>query len=291
MGGSRKKVGNARDLPAVSNVRAEVEATKEFIAHYQDRVLKLMGRDEAKVERFMQTLAQAIAMEPKLARCSRASVIGGVLEIATLGLEPGVLGQAWMIPFKNKGKLEATVVIGYRGLMELARRSGQVGPIEHAVVYEKDHFDWMKGTDSYLRYKTADEDDRGRFVAAWAQATIRGFTKPQFEVMLAREIVKIRDNAPSAKASTSPWKTDEEAMWRKTVLRRLCKFLPSKRESPLKRAVGLDEQLDAGRSQDLRARADDLAEVPIVEATAEKDSDHDGEGETTEEERGDGNGS
>lgn len=291
MGESRKKVGRAQ-TPAVQNVRQEVEATKDFVAHYQDRVLKLMGRDEARVERFMQTFAQALAMEPKLARCTRASVIGGVLEIATLGLEPGVLGQAWMIPFKNKGRLEAVVVIGYRGFLELARRSGQVGPVEHAVVYEKDHFEWMKGTESYLRYKQADEDDRGRFVAAWAQATIRGFAKPQYEVMLAREINGIQARAPSAKAATSPWKSDPDAMRAKTVIRRLAKFLPMSAE--MQRAVSIDEILDAGRSQNLASRAADIGELPIIDVSAIDDVDEpevpgsDG-GEATQE-QGDGQG-
>lgn len=258
---ARKKVGRSQTV-AVSNVREEVEATKAFISKYQDRVLNLMGRDQNRVERFMQTLAQAIAMEPKLARCTRASVIGGVLEIATLGLEPGVLGQAWMIPFKNKGTLEATVIVGYRGYLELTRRSGQVGPVEHAVVYEKDHFEWMKGTESFLRYRQAEEDDRGRFVAAWAQAQIRGFAKPQFEVMLAKDVNLIQARAPSASASTSPWKSDPDAMRAKTVIRKLAKFLPMSAE--VQRAVTIDELLDARVSQNLASRASDVGELPIL---------------------------
>lgn len=290
---AKKRPPQRAQTPALNTVREQVEATRAFVTRYQDRVLDLLRQDQNAVKRFYQTFSICLAQEPKLATCTRASLIGAMLEIASLGLEPGVLGEAWLIPFKDRKRnvTEAQVVIGYKGMLELARSSGRVGRIDSEVVFEKDPFDWQKGTEQFVHFRKEDVEDRGKMIAAFAIADIQGFQTPQFEVMLAREIVKIRDNAPSAKASTSPWKTDEEAMWRKTVLRRLCKFLPSKRESPLKRAVGLDEQLDAGRSQDLRARADDLAEVPIVEATAEKDSDHDGEGETTEEERGDGNGS
>lgn len=261
MGASRKKVGRAL-TPDVSTVRSEVEATKKFVMQYQDRVLNLMGRDVKRVERFMQTFAQALAMEPKLAKCTRASVVGGVLEIATLGLEPGVLGQAWMIPFNNKGTLEATVVIGYRGFLELARRTGQVGAIAHGVVYEKDHWDWMLGNEGFIRHRPSGEEDRGEFIAAWAQADIKGFQRPQFEVMLAREVNAIQRGAPSAKASFSPWKSHLDEMRCKTVIRRLAKFLPM--SDSMQRAVSIDEMLDARVSQNMASRAADVGDLPIL---------------------------
>lgn len=261
MGARRKKVGSAI-TPAVSNVRQEIEATKQLVSQYQDRVLNLMGRDVNRVERFMQTFSQALAMEPKLAKCSRASVVGGVLEIATLGLEPGVLGQAWMIPFNNKGKLEATVVVGYRGFLELARRSGQVGAIAHGVVYEKDYWDWILGSNGHVDHRPSGEEDRGKFVAAWAQAYIKGFEKPQFEVMLAREVNAIEKGAPSARASFSPWKSHRDEMRCKTVIRRLAKMLPM--GAAMDRAVTIDEKLDARVSQDLRSQVPDIDELPVL---------------------------
>ena len=261
MGASRKKVGRAL-TPAVTNVRQEIEATKNFVAQYQDRVLNLMGRDVNRVERFMQTFAQALAMEPKLAKCTRASLVGGVLEIATLGLEPGVLGQAWLIPFNNKGKLEAVVVVGYRGFLELARRTGQVGAIAHGVVYEKDYWDWILGTNGHVDHRPSGEEDRGKFIAAWAQAYIKGFEKPQFEVMLAREVNAIEKGAPSARASFSPWKSHKDEMRCKTVIRRLAKMLPM--GGAMDRAVTIDEKLDARVSQDLRSHVPDISELPVV---------------------------
>lgn len=261
MGASRKKVGRAL-TPAVSNVRQEIQATKEFVAKYQDRVLALMGRDVNRVERFMQTLSQSLAMEPKLAKCTRASLIGGVLEIAALGLEPGVLGQAWLIPFNNKGKLEATVVIGYRGFLELARATDRVGAIAHGVVYEKDYWDWILGTNGHVDHRPSGEDDRGKFVAAWAQADIKGFTRPQFEVMLAREVNAIEKGAPSAKASFSPWKSHRDEMRCKTVIRRLAKMLPM--GPAMGRGVTIDEKLDARVSQDLRSHVPDISELPVL---------------------------
>ena len=289
MGARRKKVGRAL-TPAVSNVRQEIEATKQLVSQYQDRVLNLMGRDVNRVERFMQTFSQALAMEPKLAKCSRASVVGGVLEIATLGLEPGVLGQAWMIPFNNKGKLEATVVVGYRGFLELARRSGQVGAIAHGVVYEKDYWDWILGSNGHVDHRPSGEEERGKFVAAWAQAYIKGFEKPQFEVMLAREVNAIEKGAPSAKASFSPWKSHRDEMRCKTVIRRLAKMLPM--GAAMDRAVTIDEKLDARVSQDLRSQVPDIDELPVL-GDGEDDSsgsdeprqegDHDAGGEAAQE--------
>ncbi len=260
----RRRVTTDAQTPALANVRQQVVETRAFVEKYQDRILSLMNNDANRVRRFMQTFSQAIALEPKLGQCTRSSVIGGVLQIATLGLEPGVLGQAWLIPFRNKGTLEAQIIVGYRGFLELARRSGQVGPIEHATVYEKDLFDWQKGTDSFLHWRPADTEDRGERIAAWASATIKGYPKPQFDVMLASEILAIQQRAPSARANTSPWITDTDAMWAKTVIRRLAKFLPMSVE--MQTAVSLDELGDASKSQNLRLHAHDLADVPIVGA-------------------------
>lgn len=289
MGTDRKKTTRRRpptsNAPALSTVRQEVEATRAFVANYQDRVLDLMAGNDADVKRFYQTFSICLAQEPKLAKCSRASLIGALLEIAALKLEPGVLGEAWPIPFKNRrsNQLEATVIIGYKGLLKLSRNTGIIGAIDSDVVYEKDSFDWMKGSEQFIRFKKEDVADRGKMVAAWAQAELwprPDMVKPskQFEVMLRREIVKIRDNAPSAKASTSPWKTDEEAMWRKTVLRRLCKTLPSGPESRLARAVGIDELYDARVSQNLASRAPDVSDLPVIEgAVAEEPDEPQGE--------------
>lgn len=292
----RKKTtrkGPSRQTPALSSVREQVEETRQFVARYQDRVLDLLAQDEAGVKRFYQTFSICIAQEPKLATCTRPSLIGAMLEIAALRLEPGVLGEAWVIPFRDRKRnvVEAQVVVGYKGMMKLARNSGAIGKIDSEVVYEKDLFDWRKGTRQYLDFRKSDDDERGKRIAAWAEALIvlpNAVTSSQFEVMLAREVLKIKAGAPSAKASTSPWKTDEEAMWRKTVLRRLCKFLPTDPESKygraLNRAVQIDELLDANRTQDLRARADDLPDIPVIEGatTDDDDDDHDEGGEPKE---------
>ncbi len=294
---ARKKTTrkSSRETPTLSPVRAQVEETRAFVARYQDRVLDLLAQDETAVKRFYQTFSICIAMEPKLATCTRASLVGAMLEIAALKLEPGVLGEAWVIPFRDRrhNVVEAQVIVGYKGMLKLARNSGRVGKIDSDVVYEKDLFDWRKGTRQYLDFRKSDDEDRGKRISAWADSEIwvENARDPsrQFEVMLAREVLAIKNSAPSAKASTSPWKTDEESMWRKTVLRRLCKFLPSDPESRLTRAVGIDDLLDANRTQDLRANAADLPEIPVIEGVEPDDENaHEG-GEPKENEDGDEN--
>ncbi len=255
MAQQRRQMPGAQSGSALSNVRQQIGETKEFVLRYQDRILELLAGDDGRKRRFMQTFAQSLAMTPDLAKCDRASLLGGVLEIAALNLEPGVLGQAWLIPFKKKGELEATVVIGYRGMMILARRSGQVGAIEHGVVREGDHFEWQKGTDSFLHYRPG-EGDTGERVGAWACADLKGFKRGQFEVMSAAEILAIKERSPAARSGKSPWQTDEDAMWAKTVIRKLCKFLPMSPE--MQRAIMLDEEMDAGVSQRLRSRVSDI---------------------------------
>lgn len=194
---------------------------------------------------------------PKLAQCDQTSFLGAIMQCAALGLEPGgALGHAYLLPFdKNKknaqGKwervgTEVQLIVGYRGMIDLARRSGQIQSLEARAVYAKDEFSVELGLESKIVHKPAwDVADRGQLTFVYAVAKLKD-GGIQFDVMSRTEVEKIR--ARSKSKDNGPWVTDFDEMAKKTVVRRLFKYLPVSIE--IQRAVGLDELAEAGVSQD-----------------------------------------
>lgn len=193
---------------------------------------------------------------PKLAQCDQTSFLGAIMQCAALGLEPGgALGHAYLLPFDKRQKVggqwktvgtDVQLIIGYRGMIDLARRSGQIQSLEARAVYAADKFDVELGLDSRLVHRPAwDAEDRGALTFVYAVAKLKDGGL-QFEVMSRAEIEKVR--AQSKAAQNGPWVTHFEEMAKKTVVRRLFKYLPVSIE--IQRAVGLDEQAEAGVQQD-----------------------------------------
>lgn len=171
------------------------------------------------------------------------------MQCAQLGLEPGgALGHAYLLPFENrkKGITEVQFIVGYRGMLDLARRSGQIISIEARAVYAADRFHVALGLNPDLTHEPDWEAaDRGplRFVYAVAKLKDGG---TQFEVMSRAEIERVRSQSKAGQ--NGPWVTHFDEMAKKTVIRRLFKYLPVSIE--LATAVGLDEQSEAGQPQD-----------------------------------------
>lgn len=207
-------------------------------------------------DRLARIALTEIRKVPKLAQCNQTSFLGAIMQCAALGLEPGgALGHAYLLPFDKRQKIngqwktvdtEVQLIVGYRGMIDLARRSGQIQSLEARAVYAKDEFSVELGLDSNIVHKPAwDEADRGPLVFVYAVAKLKD-GGVQFDVMSRAEIEKIR--ARSKAKDNGPWVTDFDEMAKKTVVRRLFKYLPVSIE--IQRAVGLDEQAEVGVSQD-----------------------------------------
>lgn len=235
-------------------------------------------------ERMTRIALTELRKTPKLQQCNPASFLGAVVQCAQLGLEPGSsLGHAYILPFDRRKKIagqwqtvatEAQVIIGYRGMIDLARRSGQIVSIDARAVYEGDAFECEFGLDSKLVHVPAwDDPDRTskplRFVYAVAKLKDGGV---QFEVMSRAEVEAIRGRAKSK--DDGPWVTDFVPMALKTVIRRLFKYLPVSIE--LQTAIALDERSEAGISQDL-SNIIDADAVTIPDPDPEPEPTH-GEG-------------
>ena len=183
-------------------------------------------------ERFTRIVLTTVRTTPKLLQCTPQSVLGATMLAAQHGLEPGPLGLAYIIPrYSNKTKsLEAQFQIGYRGYLELARRSGQVAMIDAEVVYEHDEFEFEKGLAPKLRHVPRQQGDRGAAVAVWAAATfVNGGSA--FKVLSVEDVEKYRKRSQTP--DNGPWKTDWEPMAMKTALRRLSTFLPLSAEAQM----------------------------------------------------------
>lgn len=200
-------------------------------------------------ERFTRIVLSAISVNPKLGSCTPASFLGAMMTSAQLGLEVNTpLGQAYVLPYNNKGTFEAQFQLGYKGLIDLAYRSGEVESIQAHVVYEHDEFTCEYGLEPKLVHKPADSN-RGEPVKVYAVFKTKsgGFG---FEVMSMDDVR--RHAAKYSKAynsSFSPWKTNFEEMAKKTVLKRVLKYAPLK--SDFVRAAVQDEVVKTSISDDM----------------------------------------
>lgn len=193
-------------------------------------------------ERFAAVTMQAIARNPDLMNADPTSVIMAVLEAAQLGLEPtGSLSRAWLVTYKD----QASLMIGYQGLVDLARRSGEVKKVVARTVYEGDEFAVEYGTNESITHTPLlATTDPSRISHVYAIAWLaNGDTV--FDVMTREQVDAIR--ARSRSANRGPWVTDYAEMAKKTVVRRLMKSLPLTAE--VMDAVQRDDERSFGQQE------------------------------------------
>lgn len=189
-------------------------------------------------ERFGRIVLTEVRRNKQLLQCDPMSLLGSVMLSAQLGLEPGPLGHAYLVPYKR----DVTFIIGYKGYIDLARRSGQVSSIQAYPVYPEDEFRYSLGLNPELHHVPDDDgpQDPAKLTHAYAVAHYRdgGFN---FVVLTRKKIEAAKARSASARsAKSSPWSTDYEAMALKTAVRRLATWLPVSPEFAT--AMQIDEQ-------------------------------------------------
>lgn len=228
------------------------------------------GFDEGRMIRMCIT---AVQHNPRLLTCTKESVYGSMMTAAQLGLFPdvSVLGHAYFIPFKVHGTMTCTFIVGYKGLIDLARRSGHVTSIMAYPVHEGDEFKFAYGTSPFIEHVPSREPmDERELTHVYGMANLRGEKRPQFVVMSREEVEAIRKRAPGR--NKGPWVEHYEQMALKTVIRRLCKYLPL--SSQLQRAVSLDEAADTGVPQNIGTAVDlDAMGAEVIEGEVVEDED------------------
>jgi len=212
-------------------------------------------------DRMCRAAINAIATTPAIAECTTTSIFLSTIKAFTLGLEPnGALAEGYLIPFTNKGIKTAVFMPSYRGLINIARRSGDITTLYAASVFENDNFKITLGDDKRLEHEPdmfSDRGDTNGYYAAYKTKT----GDIDFEVMTIDEIEKVR-NTSKAKDS-GPWRDWYDEMAKKTVIKRLLKRAPMSIE--LAGAVQADHVASTGELKN-----DDIIDIEGMEIEPDK---------------------
>lgn len=204
-------------------------------------------------DRVIRLALTEFTKNPLLRECTPQSIYSGIIQASQLGLEIGVLGQAYLVPYNNKIKgangkpdrwqKEAQFIPGYKGLISLARRSGEVTSIETHIVYDNDDFELSLGINTSVVHKPKLDGNRGKPRLVYGVAHFKDGGH-HFEWMSIIDVEKVR--ARSKAKDSGPWITDFEQMVRKTLIRRMANYLPMSIE--LAAAIQVDAAVSAGNA-------------------------------------------
>lgn len=245
-----------------------VKNMQQLVLSMQDQIKKALP-SVLTGERFSRMILTAMSSTPQLQQCTPKSFLGAMMQAAQLGVEPNTpLGQAYLIPYKNKGTLECSFQLGYKGLIDLAYRSGEVKDIQAHEVHENDVFEYELGLEPKLKHVPA-TSNRGPVIMYYAVFHTKdgGYG---FEVMSSEDIREHAKKYSKAYSSGySPWTTNFDEMAKKTVLKKCLKYAPLKTE--FVRAMSADETIKSDISAHM-TEVHDETEYTDIEATPVPDN-------------------
>lgn len=220
-------------------LRNVADFKRVLVANYKNQ-LEAILKDPDEAKAFMANAMSLMQKTPDLIKCAPHTVFNGLMMIASLRLMPSAIsGEAYLIPYKNKGKDEAQFQLGYQGLITLFYRAG-IDALDGALVFEKDHFE-LNGTEIVHKINPLlSKAERGARIGAYTKVTYRGHTTYRF--MNGKDIeAHAAKFSKSFNSDYSPWKNDPEGvMWLKTVLKQHAKLLP--KNETLFAAIDLDNR-------------------------------------------------
>lgn len=199
-----------------------------LLKHYWPRMAAVMPKHMS-AERMYQLALSTCNQTPELSECTPASVLGCLMKCTALGLEPSAvdgLGRAYILPYYNKktNHKEAQLIIGYKGMIDLARRSGQIVDISARAVHEGDFFEYEFGVHEDIRHIPSPDYDGTQLLTHVYMVAHFKDGGHYIDVMTKKEVDAVRARSKSSKYG--PWVTDYEAMARKTVIRRAFPYMP-----------------------------------------------------------------
>lgn len=207
-------------------------------------------------ERFQRVALTAFSNNPKLQQCEPMSFIAAMMESAQLGLEPNTpLGQAYLIPYGSKVQFQ----IGYKGLLELAQRSGKIKTLYAHEVRENDEFDIDYGLEQKLIHKPLLKGNRGEVIGYYAVYHLD--TGGHSFVFMTKQEILEHAMKFSKTFKAGPWQTDFDAMAKKTVIKQLLKYAPLSIE--MQKAVSSDETVKSQISEDMSLVNDETESLEV----------------------------
>lgn len=263
MGNPQEMAGKLAQRTGNASPEKKETTIFDLIESRKDQFAQAAGNN-MDVNKFLRIATFCIRTNPTLMKCSAPSLMSALMQSAQLGLEPGVLGHCYLVPFwSSKLKsFEATFIISYKGMIELARRSGNIQSIAARIVYENDDFQFEYGLEEKLTHKPCVNGDRGQMKLVYM---IAHFTSGghYIEVMSKAEIDTVMMSSKSydtkTKQPTGPWKDHYEEMAKKTVIRRAWKYLP----------ISVDDARVVEQEGTVKHQiAEDMSTVPWIDADA-----------------------
>ncbi|GIW59991.1 MAG: hypothetical protein KatS3mg087_1057 [Patescibacteria group bacterium] len=283
-------MGTTKALSLPSKIKAELPAI----------ISEHLSSGAIDPNRIVAGVLHLVINSPMLRECEWDSLVSSIVRSVRAGLDcTGTWGEGWIIPYRDKksNRVMAEFVPGYRGLIKLALH-GNCNMIEARLVYEQDEFAIDYGSPNVLTHRPCLSPDRGAVIGAYALAWIKGTSRPLIEYMTVDEINAIATRSKAYKVG--PWQTDWGEMARKTVVRRLVKYLdlssaakeiieradrvefdfddrvdfdpPSKAPQRLKNASEAIKEFM--RSEAIQSPAEGFVESPEVAAEAQQDSEN-----------------
>jgi recombination protein RecT len=250
-------VAQAQPAQALEKVEAKAPLTvRDLLEKAKPKLAEVLPQGFS-VDRLVRVTIACVMRTPALQKCTQASLLNCVMQAAELGLEPtgGVAGEAYLVPFndRKKGITEATLIVGYRGLIKLMRRSGELASVEAHVVHANDRFKCKFGTETVLDHEPEWSDDRGPMKAVYAVLRYKDGSS-QVEVLTKADVMGIK--AKSRAATSGPWADPqaEPEMWKKSAVRRVAKYGPLSAEAA--------QALDREDEFEKRVGDDDVTPAP-----------------------------
>lgn len=266
------------NIKTPTNNQALAPKTTQAVAKKQGTAIDYLNNEKFKdqlaaalpkfldTDHFVRSAITEFRLNPALAECSVPSVLGYFMQAAACGLEPAsMLGQCYPVPFNNKktGQREAAFICGYRGMLSIARRSGEISSVVAEIVHEKDEFEIEYGMEPKLIHKPYIDGDPGAMRGAYVVVRFKGEgVEPLIKYMPKSEIDKRRNRSKAG--SSGPWVTDYDEMAKKTVFRSVFKWLPISIEQI--QATTTDGGVSRYKPNVDSKNVDDLLEVEFVAA-------------------------
>lgn len=201
-------------------------------------------------ERMARLALTAFRTNRGLQNCTPSSIMASIMSAAQLGLEPHVQGQCYLVPHGN----ECTLIVGYQGLLDLIRRSGQVKSLAARIVYASDDFSVSyHQTPPFAHNPNLRRPDNDAIVGVYCHAILTS-DEHVFEWMTTSDVNAIRNRARAGKSG--PWATDWAEMARKTCLKRAAKYLP--------KSVSLADALEIADRAEAPAYVDATQQAPVT---------------------------
>ena len=241
----------ASDVQVITKKEQPLQTFMNMLEKSKDSIAAALPKHMT-AERVSRLALTCFRTNKDLQKCDLRSIIASVMVASQLGLEVGVLGQAYLVPYRNnkakpgEATHECQRIPGYQGLTDLRYRTGRVESVFAEPVYANDKFTLKLGIQRTIEHEPSLEGDRGPLRLCYAVAVLKdgGYV---MEWMTVSEIEAIRKR--SRAKDNGPWVTDYIQMCLKTVIRRLAKRAPKSIE--LHNAVQLDYMADKGQRQGL----------------------------------------